>query len=411
MSITNNLTERGSMSEDNITIMFEIKDQRVKDDLDEAVSSLKGFNVCRDPLKVQNPENHDHYDLLIMEIGDEPKREFQFVKNLQASGIAKDVFLTSSNTKPDFLMEAFGIGAKGFFPQPINKEVVKTALLKIKEQKEHEKAAKGSANKGMIIDVFGCKGGVGTTTVAVNLAVSLAKLAGDKKVALIDLNIPFGEIALHLDIRPNFDWAEVITNLSRLDSTYLMGTITKHPSGIHVLSSPSKVVEKNTIKVESLEILLRLMQTMFDFIVIDSGQSFNDLFREIMKISDKVIIVSELSLPCIINLKRVKGICRELGYPSEENTEIIINRFHKNSEISIKEIEKELNKKFLCCIPDAFDIFMSTISQGKPLCSQSQEKRKAVETCKIFERLAFTFSGQSVEEKKKSIFSMRSIFS
>ncbi|MFQ5964207.1 MAG: AAA family ATPase [Candidatus Scalinduaceae bacterium] len=399
------------MSEDNITIMLEIKDQRVKDDLDEAVSSLKGFEVCRDPLKVQNPENHEHYDLLIMEIGDMPKREFQFVKTLQASGITKDVFLTSSNTKPDFLMEAFGVGAKGFFPQPINKEVVKTALLKIKEQKENEKAAKESANKGMIIDVFGSKGGVGTTTVAVNLAVSLAKLAGDKKVALIDMNIPFGEITLHLDIKPNFDWAEVIKNLSRLDSTYLGGTITKHPSGIYVLSSPSKVVEKNAIKVEDLETLLRLMQTMFDFIVIDSGQSFNDLFRGIMKISDKVIIVSELNLPCIINLKRTKNIFRELGYPGEENTEIIVNRFYKNSEISIKEIEKDLNKKFLCCIPDAYNIFMSTINQGKPLCAQSQEKRKGIEVSKIFERLAFTFSGQSVEEKKKRIFSMRSIFS
>lgn len=381
-------------------VRLEIGNRNVKEEFRAVISSINGF-------KVQKTEDHGSCDLLILEVGDDPEKSFKFANKLKASGVAREVFLTSSIAKPEVLIEALNMGFKGYFTQPIKIKEVRTALLKIEEQKEDVKVTGAPVKMGKIIDVFGGKGGVGTTTVAVNLAISLAKLEGTPSVALIDMNILFGEISLHLNIEPMFDWVEVIKNISRLDSTFLMDVLSKHSSGVHVLSPPSKLPESYTVKPQDLETLLREMQTMFDFVVIDGGQSLSENSRAIMKISDKVVIVAVLNLPTIINLKILLDIFRKRGFPREENIEIIANRFLKDSEISLKELEESVKKKVLCCILNAYDIFMSSLNQGNPICAQIKGKRRETEIRNVYGELASTLAGKSVEKKKKGIFARR----
>lgn len=95
-----------------ITVIMDVKDQKVMGAIEEAVSSLEGFHVCDKALRVQNAGT---YDLLIMEIGDEPQKDIQFANTLKTSGIARDIFFTSAHTNPDILIEALRLGAKEFF--------------------------------------------------------------------------------------------------------------------------------------------------------------------------------------------------------------------------------------------------------------------------------------------------------
>lgn len=220
------------MSENTVSALLEIKDQKVMEDLEGAISSLKGFHSYSKQLHLQDP---GFYDLVILEIGEDYKKDLQFVHTLQTSRITKNVFLTSSVTNPEILIEALNLGIKGFFPQPINTEDVRKSLLKIKGQNERGTETEEAVKKGKIIDIFGSKGGVGTTTVAVNLAISLAGLEDKPSVALIDLNPLFGEISAHLNIEPTFSWIEVMKNISRLDTTYITSILSKHSSGIYVL--------------------------------------------------------------------------------------------------------------------------------------------------------------------------------
>ncbi len=381
-------------------VRLEIVNQKVKEEFRAVISSINGF-------KVQKTEDQGSCDLLILEVGDDSQKSFKLANKLKASGVAGEVFLTSSIAKPEVLIEALNMGFKGYFTQPIKIKEVRTALLKIEEQKEDVKVTGTPEKMGKIIDVFGGKGGVGTTSVAVNLAISLAKLEDTPSVALIDMNILFGEISLHLNIEPMFDWVEVIKNISRLDPTFLMDVLSKHSSGIHVLSPPAKLPENYTVRPQDLETLLREMQTMFDFIVIDGGQSLNDNSRAIMKISDKVIIISILNLPTIINIKILLDIFQKRGFPREENTEIIVNRLLKDSEISLKELEENVKKKALCCIPNAYGIFMRSLNQGDPVCAQIKGKRRETEIRDVYGELASTLAGKSVEKKKKGFFARR----
>ncbi|WKZ18815.1 MAG: AAA family ATPase [Candidatus Jettenia sp. CY-1] len=382
-----------------ISIRLEIQNQKVREELEEIISSLGGFQIHHTTSQMKN---NGSYDLLIQELGDNPKKELQMVNNLQTSGTVRDIFLTSSTTSPETLLEALKVGARGFFPQPINKGEVRDALVKIKSLREQEKAASTTGKRGKIIDIFGCKGGVGATLIAANLAVSIAELESTSSVALIDMNRFFGEISSMLNIESVFDWIKVAKNITRLDETYLMSILSRHTSGIYILPSPVELTEDYPVSPQALEALLKLMQTMFDFIIIDSGKHLDDNSKAVMKMSDTVLLVCIQNLPCIINLKKLQDAFRKYGYPPQENTGIIVNRFVKHADISLDMLEKGIDKKVLCCIPNVYKTTMSAINQGKPLCTMAQ----GTEIHRKFKELASAFLENGERKKGKSIFSL-----
>ncbi len=386
------------MPEDIIAVRLEIKKQNVWAEMEKVISSMQGF-------RIQKPDDLSPCDLLIMEIGDDLKEEFRLINSIQTSGAAGEIFLTSSHAETEILLGALRAGAKEFFPQPINKEEVKSSLIKFKERKAQAAQAEGKEKKGKTIAVLGSKGGVGTTTVAVNLAVSLASVStrmnGKKSFSLMDINLFFGEIPLFMDIKSSFNWGDVAKDISRLDSTYLMSIFSKHPSGVHVLPSPSRLEGVEAATPENIEILVTQMQKAFDFIVIDSGHALNDISLKILELSDIVLIVSVLSIPCLINVKKLMDIFQKLDYPEENTVKVILNRHQKKSMISLEEAERSINRKFFWIIPNDYQNTMIAINQGKTL--ESVASKNAV--AENFKQFASAFlQKREVETEKSTIF-------
>ena len=373
---------------------------RIKTNRDDLRSELEGIISGLGAYSIQRPDETGSCDIFILDMEGETEKEFQFVYYILNAGIAHDVYLTSRSLNPDILIQALRSGVKEFFQQPINKEEVKNALLRFSKHKESNGVKPAVKKKGKIIDVLGSKGGVGTTTVAVNLATNLVQLEGVKQVALIDMNLLFGEIPLFLGIEHVFNWVEVAKNISRVDSTYLMGILYKHSSGVYVLPSPTRLIDDHIVSPQVIELLLALMQTMFDYIVIDSGQSLDNISKSILKISDMVLLVSVLSLPCLINVKRLVETFRTLGFPKDESLKIVINRFLKKSEISIKDAENSLGKRIFWNISNDYQTTMSAINQGKSLRNTDPE----AEISKNYRQLASTIVEISKEEEKKKTF-------
>ena len=201
---------------------------------------------------------------------------------------------------------------------PLKAEEVKNALLKFQASiaATVEKPKESKGKDGMIIDVMGSKGGVGTTTIAVNLAADILHSDPGKMVAILDMNLLFGDIPIFLGMEsPLFDWAEIARNISRLDSSFLMGTLYKHKSGLHVLPSPTSIFEEVKGGSEIITKLLKLMKTMFDYVVIDGGQDLGEMSKAILKLADRVLVVTLLNLPCLINVKRLRETFLRLGIP------------------------------------------------------------------------------------------------
>jgi len=343
------------------TVRLEIRNDKVRDHLAVVIASMEGFLI-------QSMHDTMPADLLILEIGDDTGQDFDYLSRARATGKAKDFFLTSKITSPDVLIQALRMGVKEFIPQPLNEVELRKALLKYRDGSEPAPAApKGPQRKGQIINVLGVKGGVGTTTIAVNLADSLVRLNGQPTVALIDMNRLFGEIPLFLSLEHVFNWVDISKNIARLDATYLTGILYRHRSGLRVLPSPDRVDDKYTVTPQVIEAMLRLMRTLFDYVIIDSGQAVDDISKTILRSADKVLLVAGLSMPCLINVKKLMKIFRELGYPPEPWVEVVVNRFDRKSVITLREAEQSIGKKIFWAVPNDFHVTMSAINQGKPL--------------------------------------------
>jgi len=374
------------MPENIVSVRLEIRDQKTRMDLEGIISATDGFQVER----VANGS----CDLVILEIGEDPRKEFQLVHALHTSGKVREIFLTSSHLEPDLLIQALRTGVKEFFPQPIEREEVRNALLKFKERRGSMELGTRERKRGKIINIIGSKGGIGTTTIAVNLATSLIDSANSPSVVLIDMNLLFGEIPTFLDLDSVFNWGEVARNISRVDSTYLMSILSKHPSGLYVLPSPTGLDGANVATPEILDRLLGLLRGVFDFIVIDGGNSIDNISLKILEMSDIVLLIAILSLPCLTNLKRLLWTFEKLGYPQRENTKVILSRYDKKSLISLKEAEESINQKIFWLIPNDYVATMASINQGKTL----SEVARGAEVTKRIRELASAFLPKEKEK-------------
>lgn len=347
------------MTKNTIQVKVEVKDKTLRKDLLDIIRSVEGFGV-------QVADNGHRADLLIFELENNAEKGFQLIHSLLDLDAVGEVFLTSRNSDPAVLLQAIRTGAKEFFSQPIKEHEVRQALERFKERKEKSRN-KEPVKIGQIIDLIGSKGGVGTTTVAVNLAVSLAEMNVAQSVALIDMNMVFGEVPLFLEMKPNYHWGEITKNIFRMDATFLMNILAKHSSGIYVLPSPASLNGYDGTTPQVMGHLLGLMQRMFDFVVIDGGPSLDETSLKLLQMSDIVLVISNLSLPCLSNTNKLLNSFYDLGYPSKERIKVIINRHLRNSEVSLKDAEVGIDRKIFWTIPNDYGTTLSAINQGKPL--------------------------------------------
>lgn len=372
-----------------LTVRLEIKNKSARNVLEAMVRSIDG-------LQVQDTNDRQHVNLLIYEIGSTADDTFSHVESLLHAKEVDEVFLTSAHADQDLLMQAIRTGVKEFLIQPLNEDEVRQALERFKARQDKSSSVL-PLKVGHIINVIGAKGGVGTTTVAVNLAASLAEKKGITSVALVDMNMLFGEVPLFLEIRPKHDLSEITKQVSRLDTTFLMNALAKSSAGVYVLPSPRHFDHHDTLDPKVLDRVLELMSRMFDYVIIDGGHPLNPMFLKLLAASDTVLLTAVLTLPCLSNIDKLLRSLVNLGYPVDKLVKVLINRYLKSSEISLEDAENGINKKIFWTIPNDYRTTITAINQGKAL---SQIAKNAAIT-KSFKELADCIAAGEVRTEKK----------
>jgi len=347
------------MADNIIQIKIAVQNSGLRKRFEEIIASTAGYHV-------QSSGEKHRPDLLILDVGTDTEKKLGIIESLFNSNSVGDVFLTSKNIEQSVLLKAMRIGAKEFFSQPLDEKEVRRALKRFKTKRKKTDHP-DNAKSGQIIDVIGSKGGVGTTTIAVNLAVSMAEKRNAQSVALLDMNMLFGDIPIFLALKPNYHWGEITRDITRLDATFLMNILSKHPSGVHVLPSPSHLNGDRAVTPETVEHLLSVMQGMFDFVVIDSGQSINKTSLRILEMSNEILLVSLLSLPYLANTNKLLTSFAKFQHLQKEHIKIVINRYLKKSQVSLKDAEDAINREIFWTIPNDYKTTMSAINQGKAL--------------------------------------------
>lgn len=304
--------------------------------------------------------------LTIIELDPEPEKGLRKVEAALERDKAEEVFLVSARVDADILMHALRIGVREVFHLPLNREEFRDALHRFKKRQKKRNSAIPE-KRGSIVSIAGSKGGVGTTTIAVNLA---AALAGQENVSvvLIDMNTVFGEIPMFLDLTPAFHWGDITQNIDRLDGAFLFNILCRHDSGIHVLPPPNYLDQQNSASPRIMQTLLELMRSLFDYIVIDNGQSTDETGMMIYQMSDILLLITIQSLPCLANAGRLYKSFLDFGCIDREGLRVILNRYVKNSQISLSGIKTALETELSSLIPNDYRTTMTAINSGKLLC-------------------------------------------
>ncbi len=304
-------------------------------------------------------------NLLILEIDEDPEKTFSLVKTVLGSAKGTEVFLTSAKTDSTILLEALRSGMKEFLPQPIQPEEVKAALERF-QTRNNSAALEGNKSTGKVIALFGGKGGTGTTSVAVNLAASLHMGASKPSVVLVDVNQHGGDIPLYLDLPTTHSFRDIAADLTRVDLAFLTSVLTKHESGVFVLPSGYDDLSAGRLNPDCIEPTIKLLQAMFQFVVIDCGHVLDLTTKKALELSSSIMVVSSLMVPVVHRTKRILELLRGSGVP-QDKIELVVTRYLPHEKDVLSETKEILKQEANWLLPNDYVSSSNAINSGKPV--------------------------------------------
>ncbi len=303
----------------------------------------------------------------------------------QVPGVA--VIMCSVQTDTDTLRRSLQAGARDFLFKPFGLEELSTSIRNAHQSSRAQLNATAGLNastgllgqeeqaRAKMIVAFSPKGGVGRTTLITNLAVA-TKLATDKRVLLIDGNLPFGDLAVVLNLTTPKTIFDLAANVNHLDPDFVAEVLATHSSGVRVLLAPPSPQDAEGITADQLRTIVGHLLPMFDYVFVDTRPSFDESQLALLDLADQVLLTLTMEMTAIKAGKQYLEVAELLGYPTEK-TLLVLNRFGNQSQISVEDIETHLKGQLKGRIPDEPTLVLRSINEGVPIALGDPETRFA----------------------------------
>lgn len=303
-------------------------------------------------------------NVVILEVND-IQRGMQEVQYITSRFPRTSVIVSSAEKSSDWILSLMRAGAVEYMLRPVTQEELKQALQKVGR---FFFGKSEDTPRGKLISVYYPTGGTGTTTVAVNLAASLA--SEGTKVALVDLNLYSGDVGTFLDVNPTYTLSSVTSNIERLDANFLMTVMTRHSSGPFVLTEPNEVDDAISITPEQVRRILEFLRGVFTYVVVDCGGPLAGCNMAIFESSDLILFTTALSLPALKNSKRYLSAMERKGL-RKDRLKLVVNRYLPKADIQVKDAEKVLGHTVFQTIPNEYVDVVESINKGMPVVKMS----------------------------------------
>jgi len=293
--------------------------------------------------------------------------------------------MSSQSVDAPLLMEAMHYGVKEFVPLPVNPERLVAGIERISGSVSGTKKAK-------IIHVIPSIGGCGATSIACNVAVSLAR---SSKTVLLDLDLVQGGVANSFDLNPKYTLADVMNTGETLDKHLVDNAMAIHSaSGLCVLARPEQPEDSLRVNRQGFNRLLAVLVRQFDYVVLDSTMSVEPLYAGAIQAADVNLLVIQLNVPSVRNAERFISAMKRMGVDSG-SFKVVVNRFEKKaSDITPDDAAKALGIEISWMIPNDFKSAIAAINFGQPLVLRSPK----AEISSSYGRLVQMLNGHAGKE-------------
>jgi pilus assembly protein CpaE len=328
-----------------------------------------------------------HPDIVLLELPQKPEETLKWATQWRSEFPAMQVFVASASKKPDLILAAMRAGASEYISKPLEikefQEAIEKAVRSIETLTLHSERA------GQAIAVFSKKGGLGVTTLAVNLALGLQSTS-EAKTVIVDMAFDLGDVASHLDLRPKFAMADVFDKNGEVDPGNLESSLIRHSSGLFYLGERETTTEPEPITPEQVHQILAHLKEAFNYVILDLPHSFDTHTYEAFQIADRIILVATSDLSTIRATRYALRVFRSLGY-DQNKVQILLNRVSKRDSITPNQFSETLEYPVSFEIPSDYRSVIESINTGEPLLAKKPKSDVAKKLVNLAEQ--FNISG------------------
>ncbi|MFQ5896086.1 MAG: CpaE family protein [Nitrospinota bacterium] len=342
--------------------------------------------------------------VVLLHLGDEAPEALQMaeriIKNLPGTAV---LALASRDAlkNPELLLSAMRAGVRELLTFPLEEDEFRSAIHRLEMWRA---GVEEGGRKGKVFTVFSGQGGSGSTTLATNLAVVLARHLRQLTV-ITDLSLQMGNVSLFLNVNPLFTIADVAGESAETDAGVLDSLLLRHPTGLRVLAEPREVEDADRVTADSVGNILDTLRKMFDFVVVDTPHFFNDVSLRAMDGSDKVLLVTTLLMPALRDTKRCLEIFSKLGY-GKDKVSLVVNRFVPDQEFPLDEVEKTLGYPISAQVPDDSQGVTTSINRGLTLWETDPRSPVSLALADLAVKLAGGEVAAAPAKRRRGLFSL-----
>jgi pilus assembly protein CpaE len=317
-----------------------------------------------DVIRESNP------DVALVSLDADQNKALQLISQLNNDKPDLAILAVSAKNDGQAILQALRNGAREFLTAPVVLEEMLMALQRLQRTRPSAELSPNASNgsikvNSQVISILGSRGGVGCTTIAVNLGASLAQDPANS-VALIDLDLALGDADVALDLVGDHPLADIAINIDRLDMTFLRGSLVKHASGLSLLPHPMQFEDAHLIRDEHLQRLINLLRASYTHLILDLSKGFSPCDVTALHMSDMILLVAQLELSSLRNVVRMLAAL-DLDKDIGEKVRVVINRAGNESEITIKKAEETIGKPVFWQVPNDHKTVVESRNQGVPL--------------------------------------------
>ncbi|MEN6457321.1 MAG: response regulator [Thermoguttaceae bacterium] len=303
-------------------------------------------------------------DIGLVAIDSDPEKALELVGRLAVASPDCAVLVISSSNDGNLILQALRAGAKEFLTQPVRIEDLLAAVGRISQRRLGR--GESHTNGSQVIAIAGAIGGVGTTSLAVNLGCILAKNP-QNSVALIDLDLCLGDADVFLDTIPDYTLVDVAQNVTRLDFSLLKRSLTKHSSGLYLLPRPVQLEDVALVTPGDLQRVIGLLKATFTHLVLDLSKGYSPIDMIALEMASHILLCTQLDLPCLRNVVRLMMSFGNMEGLADK-VKIIVNRVGlENGQITLKKAEETIGKQIYWQLPNDYRTMIDARNNGVPL--------------------------------------------
>jgi pilus assembly protein CpaE len=354
-------------------------------------------------------------DLILMDINMPVMDGIQSTEFISLEMPEITIIMMSVQGEQEYIRKAMKAGARDFLVKPFSNDdlidTIKSVYRADMRRRTMHQPAPGNpaqaapvqqgggggpveGRQGEIVTVFSTKGGVGKTTIVLNLAIALKKLTG-KRICVVDCDLQFGDVAIMLNLAPQKTLTNLVEEPPPWTPELVEEYVTHHDiSGIDVLLGPSKPEYAETVQGEHIEQALTLLKERYDYVFVDTSPMFRNIELSILDLSAIILVVVSLELSAIKNIKLCLELLNNLNY-NPEKIKLILNRgYPPMGGIEVNDVQNGLRREVISLIPSAGKEVVSSLNKGTPFMLTDSSSDLAKSFYKLAELVVAETGGQ-----------------